>query len=497
MNTEQNSLRKSIPEVDVICQTIIEALRSGRGKSFLGIENDVAKILGLTSEQKNYRIGTSKTTLFGNRVSQGRSELHKEGFIEYPKKGKARLTNEGKTLLSKVAENNTMGVSDADKSFEEPQEFSGREQVKEKQKVSYAVQKSTNFGKNPISGTDSREYSVQNIGQKSTSASTKKKEQSLGSSSKDPYQKASNQGSLNKKEERNLLSLVLAIIGLALSVTGTWFAGLALIAIALTLFFKQQKVDSKVLVAPKTTIGVSVLGVLLALSSCTGALMTDQEGEAEDSIGSPPPVVEVEDQQAVLTLEVVPEEWAVGDGEITVEIVCTEGEGLGFKDSRTVTPGKRYKINDKEGHYVFTVSVEPSAGSKSLYKDEKKSYQFQGKKDYAFVIELSIDEAATEEAALRRAEAERAIQEAEEQRQREEEAAAAEAAAAEAAAAEAAAIAEAERQAQSNEVVVYITNTGAKYHAGGCRHLAKSKIETTKSSAISRGYEPCKNCRPG
>ena len=43
------------------------------------------------------------------------------------------------------------------------------------------------------------------------------------------------------------------------------------------------------------------------------------------------------------------------------------------------------------------------------------------------------------------------------------------------------------------EDVVYITNTGSKYHNYGCRHL-KSVIEITLSQAKARGYAPCGTC---
>lgn len=52
-----------------------------------------------------------------------------------------------------------------------------------------------------------------------------------------------------------------------------------------------------------------------------------------------------------------------------------------------------------------------------------------------------------------------------------------------------------ERQ-NTNDYVVYITRTGAKYHRAGCRYLSKSCIETTKNSAVSRGYGACKVCNP-
>lgn len=53
-----------------------------------------------------------------------------------------------------------------------------------------------------------------------------------------------------------------------------------------------------------------------------------------------------------------------------------------------------------------------------------------------------------------------------------------------------------ELEEEPKETVVYITNTGAKYHNGGCRTLKDSKIETTLSSAKAQGYEPCGICSP-
>lgn len=44
--------------------------------------------------------------------------------------------------------------------------------------------------------------------------------------------------------------------------------------------------------------------------------------------------------------------------------------------------------------------------------------------------------------------------------------------------------------------VVYITETGTKYHLGHCSHLAKSKIEIDRSKAIDNGYTPCSRCDP-
>lgn len=44
--------------------------------------------------------------------------------------------------------------------------------------------------------------------------------------------------------------------------------------------------------------------------------------------------------------------------------------------------------------------------------------------------------------------------------------------------------------------VVYVTNTGEKYHADGCRYLKKSKKPLRLSEAKERGYSPCSVCNP-
>lgn len=48
----------------------------------------------------------------------------------------------------------------------------------------------------------------------------------------------------------------------------------------------------------------------------------------------------------------------------------------------------------------------------------------------------------------------------------------------------------------AEDIKVYITNTGTKYHRASCRHLDESKYETTLSHAISQGYTACKTCDP-
>jgi endonuclease YncB( thermonuclease family) len=46
-------------------------------------------------------------------------------------------------------------------------------------------------------------------------------------------------------------------------------------------------------------------------------------------------------------------------------------------------------------------------------------------------------------------------------------------------------------------VTVYVTNTGHKYHAAGCRYLARSQIPISLADAKARGYTPCSVCGGG
>ena len=46
------------------------------------------------------------------------------------------------------------------------------------------------------------------------------------------------------------------------------------------------------------------------------------------------------------------------------------------------------------------------------------------------------------------------------------------------------------------EYIVYITDTGSKYHRLGCRYLDESCHSITLEEAQRRGYEPCKVCNP-
>lgn len=49
---------------------------------------------------------------------------------------------------------------------------------------------------------------------------------------------------------------------------------------------------------------------------------------------------------------------------------------------------------------------------------------------------------------------------------------------------------------QDASLIVYVTETGEKYHRDGCSSLSKSKIEISLADAKAEGYTPCSRCKP-
>lgn len=48
----------------------------------------------------------------------------------------------------------------------------------------------------------------------------------------------------------------------------------------------------------------------------------------------------------------------------------------------------------------------------------------------------------------------------------------------------------------SSKTIVYITETGTKYHRDNCAYLKKSKIKTTLKEAKAKDLSPCSKCKP-
>jgi micrococcal nuclease len=48
----------------------------------------------------------------------------------------------------------------------------------------------------------------------------------------------------------------------------------------------------------------------------------------------------------------------------------------------------------------------------------------------------------------------------------------------------------------SPATLVYVTNSGSKYHVDGCSSLRRSRVAVTLADAVRSGYEPCSVCNP-
>jgi outer membrane biosynthesis protein TonB len=55
---------------------------------------------------------------------------------------------------------------------------------------------------------------------------------------------------------------------------------------------------------------------------------------------------------------------------------------------------------------------------------------------------------------------------------------------------------EPEPKVQKQEVGVFVTRTGSKYHRAGCQYLSRSQIPISKADALAQGYTPCSRCEP-
>ena len=47
-----------------------------------------------------------------------------------------------------------------------------------------------------------------------------------------------------------------------------------------------------------------------------------------------------------------------------------------------------------------------------------------------------------------------------------------------------------------SQIIVYITDTGTKYHTSNCKYLKQSSTAITLQESIKRGYTPCSKYNP-
>lgn len=50
--------------------------------------------------------------------------------------------------------------------------------------------------------------------------------------------------------------------------------------------------------------------------------------------------------------------------------------------------------------------------------------------------------------------------------------------------------------AENGNTIVYVTDSGSKYHSSGCQYLSRSKNSITLEEAVEEGFSPCSRCNP-
>lgn len=459
---EKRVTRNSIPDEEAIGRAILDALKSGRQKSETSLEKDTAAILGLSAAERTYRIGASKTTLYGNRFKKARAELHEAGLIEYPAKAKVRLTSAGKVL----AQNHPLGAP----------------QPKHAEDARRKTSESAADGLYQVPETPAVRPADPNRAQTQTGSSFS----------------FINLPQRNETAHRTfpILPLALAVIAVLLCLTRSLALLGILCGFASIAAFLVARKNQSATKAPKVSIALSAASVLLGVSLVFAG--TPSEGTAKPDTASKAPdaavsqkadskPAEAKAEKAKLILTVTAEDWP-SDETVPVVVTCTKGADVGKADRVDVKPGQRKTLAYEQGSYDFAIDTAALSDETTIYASDPVSYSFDGEKSHTVKLTLGKDTDA-----MQRAQAEKEAAE----KQAEEEAAAA--AAEEAAAAEAAAAAAAAAASSTPDTggyTVYITNTGEKYHASGCQYLKKSKIAISQSDAVAQGYTPCSKCNP-
>lgn len=196
-----------------------------------------------------------------------------------------------------------------------------------------------------------------------------------------------------------------------------------------------------------------------------------------------------------------------GKGCLTVFIVLIILAGIGSAIGGDAEPTKITLSADTETVYDINTSIpitakfEPSdakldnvtceaSGGDFINSDGKFSFIANEAGNYELRMKCSNVESNTLTFSIEDKEANRKAEEAEKQAELE-----AQKKAEEEVAAQAATESQVQQAPNADDPLVYITNTGDKYHNSTCRFLKDSKIEKHLSEVVGT-YEPCKSCNP-
>lgn len=504
--------KSSIPDAEAIGSALLAVLKSGRQKSIAAAEKETASLLGMSPAEKRYRIKGSATTLFENRFKKARAELHSAGLIELTAPDKMKLTEAGKARLRTLEDNK--GASRAGN----PEKAGGGRHARLQDSDDPALYRP------PSAGPALHETPAADAGE--TGDAPWRFVPPDPADKRAPADRASAVSgarhgrmpdaeqteafsfvrlparSSETKKALGLLPLILAIVAIVLCATGALAPLGILCGIASAATLVAMKKNDAHAQAPRASIALSAVsvfaGIVIALGAMAPAPNTPAPDEppnasrpASTQAASSDKATPIEKEAAELSFTVSAPDWSSKGKSVTVYVTHADKNGEDAIDYYEAKPGLTYTLDYKKGSYSFAIDTDALSDGETLYKAEPVSYAFDGKKSHVVTLALAQDTEAMERMQAEKEEAARI----EAERQKAEDEAAA-AAAAEAEAAAAAAAAATNNAPDTGGGTVYITETGAKYHANGCQYLKKSKIAISKSDAINQGYGACSKCNP-
>ncbi len=234
------------------------------------------------------------------------------------------------------------------------------------------------------------------------------------------------------------------------AVQGKWYTKTAWIVVWLIFFFPVGLFLMWKYASWKTSVKAVVTGLIVVLMITSGGSADKEKSSLADTGGENTALERV-------------------DSDDNSEMASNEADAYAAQkadeEAKAEEEAKRQAEEEAKAKAEAEAKAKAEAEEKAKEEAEKKA----------------AEEKAAEEKAKAEAKAEKK-RKAAEKKAREEERKAEEARAA------------AEAQEESS-YTVYITDTGAKYHVDGCRHL-KSKHAIDRDDAVAQGYEPCGTCNP-
>lgn len=473
MSKRGNVTRNDIPQIGDLKAAILTELASGRPRAFGTVLKDVASTLGVTAEQREYRIKDSKTTLFENRFEKARSELKTEGLIEYPTHGKMKLAparEKERTANSETTKTAPSGL--LSKTPKHTSDTVANERTAE-----------------PSPAADSRDapFPQATDGQVTEPAECEAVSPSPAAASPRIWAKY-----------RAYAPIALTVLGILLCLTQWELLGAAFGGAGLFLRARDIKGGTGTPAAPKATFWTGVvsilLGLILTVFSCSGTSQPEPPADNAPNGVSAPIQKKAESASGVIRLKVTATDWPDKAVPVRISVEGKTADGKNISDRCEIIVGSEQTLDYGAGDYTFTVAQESLVCNDMPFSASPHSRLFDGTQDKQVTLTLKKDEKALLAAQeVEKKEAEAAAQ-AEAERQ------AAAQTEADRQAAEAAAAAASAASNSPSGGGEYIGNVNShKFHRLSCGTLPNESNRiyfSSRDEAVNSGYVPCKKCRP-